>query len=55
TTDSQRVESVETARAIAGALRSSYSQFGFNLVEIPTGSIGERADFILNQVMVPQL
>jgi len=55
TTDSQRVESVETARAIADALRNSYAQFGFNLVEIPTGSVEERADFILNQVMVPQL
>ena len=49
-TDTQRIESADTAKAIADSLRESYAKYGFNLIEIPTGSVDERADFILNRI-----
>ncbi|MBL4703999.1 MAG: AAA family ATPase [Flavobacteriales bacterium] len=49
--DSQRFETAEKAKGITNALRESYTRFGFNLVEIPTGNIEERADFVLSHVL----
>lgn len=55
TPDTQRLESMETAKGIAIALRESYSRFGFELIDIPFGTVQERADFILSHIAVPEL
>ncbi len=46
--DAQRLESIEEAKNIDKALRAAYSNLGYNLIEVPHGSISERVDFILN-------
>ncbi len=50
TTDTQRLESAEVARDIDRALRKSYNMFGFELIEIPTGTVEERTNFILDNL-----
>lgn len=46
--DEQRLESTEEAQKIDIALRKAYVGLGFNLIEVPIGSIEERVDFILD-------
>lgn len=48
--DHVRFETMDQAKAIANALHKSYTKYGFNLVEIPVGTVAERVDFILNTV-----
>ncbi len=46
--DAQRLESIEEAKSIDKALRTAYTNLGYNLVEVPHGSVDERVDFILD-------
>jgi predicted ATPase len=48
TTDAERKESVEEAEKIAQALHDAYHSLGFEIIEVPKGSISERVDFILS-------
>lgn len=47
TTDNERKESVEEAAQIDKALFNAYQNLGFDIVEVPKGSVLERVDFIL--------
>jgi predicted ATPase len=49
-TDGVRFETADEAKAIAMALRQSYTHFGYNLMEIPKGTVDERVDFVLNEI-----
>lgn len=55
-TDEVRYETADHAKAIADALRKSYTHFNYKLIEIPTGTIDERADFVLEKItqLIPQ-
>jgi len=46
--DSERYESFEQAVKIHHQLVKTYRKFGYQLIEVPHGSIKERTDFILN-------
>ncbi len=55
TNDKERKETLEEARKIDAALRNAYSSIGFELVEVPVGTVEERTSFILNHIgVVPQ-
>ncbi len=47
TTDKERYESFEQSLAIYNHLRNAYENIGYQVVEIPIGSIDQRIDFIL--------
>ena len=47
TTDEERKESVEEAEQIDKALYNAYESLGFEIIEVPKGSVFERVDFIL--------
>lgn len=47
TTDEERKESVEEAMKIDRALFNAYDSLGFEMIEVPRGSVMERVDFIL--------
>jgi predicted ATPase len=49
-TDNERYESFEEATAIHRKLIESYEKEGYSIVEIPTGTIAQRTDFITNNV-----
>lgn len=46
--DEQRKESVEEAMNIDIALRKAYTELGFELIEVPKGTVSERVDYILD-------
>lgn len=46
--DEQRLESTDEAMKIDKALRAAYTNLGFNLIEVPKGSIEDRVDYILD-------
>lgn len=48
--DEQRLESTEEAMRIDESLREAYINLGFELVEVPKGTIEERVDYILEQL-----
>ena len=48
--DEQRLESITEAINIDKALRKAYTNLGFNLVDVPQGTIDERVDFVLKTV-----
>ncbi len=48
--DEQRLESTTEAMRIDESLRNAYNSLGFNLIEVPFGSIEDRVDFILNHL-----
>lgn len=45
--DSERYENFEQAEKIHLHLAKTYSKYGYNLIEVPFGTIKERANFIL--------
>lgn len=49
-TDSERLEDASHAKRISDALRASYARFGFELIEIPTGPIQDRVEFVMNHL-----
>lgn len=48
--DEERIESFEEGIQIANALRQVYLRFGFQLIEMPYGSVEERIEFIFNEI-----
>lgn len=52
TTDEERKENLEEAQSISNALTSAYTSLGFELIEVPKGTVSERVDFILNHCSV---
>jgi predicted ATPase len=48
TNDSERYENFEEAIEIHHHLLESYKRFGYKLIDVPFGSINNRADFILD-------
>ncbi|QHI35727.1 hypothetical protein IMCC3317_10740 [Kordia antarctica] len=46
--DDERYESFEQAETIQKYLTSAYESYGYSLINVPFGSVSERADFILN-------
>ena len=50
TNDNERKESKEEAILIEKSLRDVYSEFGFQIIDVPISAIDLRIDFILNKV-----
>ena len=48
--DDERYENFEQAKLIYNHLTETYEKYGYNLIEVPTGSVEERILFILNQL-----
>lgn len=46
--DSERFENYEEAVKIHYALENIYTEFGYNIIIVPFGTVEERTDFILN-------
>ena len=46
--DNERYENFEQALAIHNHLERTYKNLGYPIVEVPTGTVSERADFILD-------
>lgn len=49
-TDNERFESFEEALKIHAFLEEVYIKLGYNIIEVPFGSIQERTDFIINSL-----
>lgn len=49
--DNERYESFEQAEIIYGHLRNSYELAGYAPVEVPVGTVQERVEFILKQLV----
>ena len=50
--DSERYENFEQANAIHGYLLETYKNFGYQLIDVPFGSIKIRTDFILGALNI---
>ncbi len=50
-TDNERYESFEQAQDIYKCLLDTYTQFGYNCIEIPFGNVKERSTFIQQSVL----
>ena len=48
--DDERYENYEQAKLIYAHLTETYEKYGYNLIEVPKGSISERINFILNHL-----
>lgn len=48
--DSERYENFEQAKEIHKHLKEAYKKCGYQLIEVPTGNIDERANFIINKL-----
>lgn len=48
--DNERYESLEEARAIAVYIKKKYKDLGYSLIEVPKVGPTERKDFILNSI-----
>lgn len=46
--DPERWQSFEEATTIYHAIRESYSSFGFDLIEVPEGTVADRRAFVIN-------
>lgn len=49
-TDDERYESFEQSLAIHNHLKNTYEALGYNITEVPFGSVKERVDFILKSM-----
>ena len=50
TNDNERKESKEEAKLIEKRLRDVYSEFGFQIIDVPILTIDLRVDFIINKI-----
>lgn len=50
TTDNERYESYEQSLAIYNHLKKTYIDLGYTIVEVPTGTVQKRVNFILNMI-----
>lgn len=48
--DEARYENFEQAKLIFDHLIETYEKYGYNLIEIPRGTIAERIEFIFNEI-----
>lgn len=48
--DAERYENFEQAKLIYGHLTETYRGYGYDLIEVPKGSVDERIDFILSSL-----
>jgi len=48
--DEARYENFEQAKLIYGHLKETYQNYGYNLIEVPRGTVEERIQYILNQL-----
>jgi len=48
--DNERYESYVEARLIYSFLRKGYEKYGYQIIEVPTGTLEERTDFILTNL-----
>ncbi|WP_372746326.1 AAA family ATPase [Lutibacter sp.] len=49
-TDNERYENFEQALAIHNHLERTYKKLNYNVIEVPFGTVSERADFILQNI-----
>ena len=49
-TDNERYENFEQALAIHNHLEKTYIALNYSIIDVPTGTIEERTDFILNAI-----
>lgn len=49
-TDSERYENFEQSLAIFNHLKKTYSKLGYDLIEVPVGTIESRIDFIIKNI-----
>ena len=52
TSDSERYENFEQAIEIHEHLLQTYMRFGYQLIDVPFGSIENRSDFILEELNI---
>jgi len=50
TTDNERYESFEQSLAIYNHLKKTYIDLNYDIIEVPTGSVQKRVNFILNRI-----
>ncbi len=50
TSDNERYESFEQALIIHEHLKNSYLTYGYNPIEVPTGTVANRSSFIINSL-----
>ncbi len=50
TSDSERYESFDQAQEIYHHLLEIYTNFGYNCIEVPLGTVAERSNFILDTI-----
>jgi len=48
--DNERYESFEQALAIFNHLEKTYKELNYNVIEVPTGTVSDRVDFILESL-----
>lgn len=48
--DNERYENYEQALSIHKHLKETYERYGYELMEVPTGTVEERTDFIMNVI-----
>lgn len=48
--DEARYENYEQAQLIYAHLKETYEQYGYHLIEVPTGTVEQRIGFILDQL-----
>jgi predicted ATPase len=48
--DDQRYENFEQAKLIYNHLTETYQKYGYNLIEVPKGTVEERIEYIINQL-----
>jgi predicted ATPase len=49
--DEARYENFEQAKLIFDHLKETYQTYGYSLIEVPTGTVEERINFILSQLV----
>lgn len=50
--DNERYETFAQAQEIYGFLKKTYQKYGYTMIEVPTGTIEERVDFILTTCLL---
>ena len=50
TTDNERYENFDQATKVYNYLKTAYQNLGYKAIEIPTGTVKERVDFILKKL-----
>ena len=48
--DDERYENFEQAKLIYNHLTETYQKYGYNLIEVPKGTVEERIHYIINQL-----